>query len=105
MPNWTELLRTGVSRGASDISIGRQCALYDDGALERLDGQDEQVKRAICREFVADPRGCQRCQDLNLAYQHHEIGQFRVNVFQIYEALVRFSGYSVSAAATERIGR
>ena len=43
MPKWIELLRTGVSRGASDIflSAGSAPTVRVNGALERLDGQDE----------------------------------------------------------------
>ena len=89
MPNWTELLRTGVSRGASDIflSAGSAPTVRVNGALERLDGQDElpasQARDMLVSLLQREPHEVVNgIQDLDLAYQHHEIGRFRVNIFQ-----------------------
>ena len=89
MPKWIELLRTGVSRGASDIflSAGSAPTVRVNGALERLDGQDElpasQVRDILVSLLQREPHEVVNgIQDLDLAYQHHEIGRVRVNIFQ-----------------------
>ena len=89
MLNWIELLRTGVSRGASDIflSAGSAPTVRVNGALERLDSEDElpasQVRDMLVSLLQREPHEVVNgIQDLDLAYQHHEIGRFRVNIFQ-----------------------
>ena len=75
MPNWTELLRTGVSRGASHIflSAGSAPTARVNGALERLDGQDElladQVRDMLVSLLQREPHEVVNgIQDLSLIH-------------------------------------
>ena len=74
MLNWKELLRTGVNRGASDIflSAGSAPTVRVNGALERLDGQDElpasQVRDMLVSLLQREPHEVVNgIQDLDLA--------------------------------------
>ena len=89
MPNWIELLRSAVNQGASDIflSAGSPPTMRVNGELRRLDGQGalpaSHVRDMLVNLLQRKPHEAERgILDLDLAYQHEQVGRFRVNIFQ-----------------------